>query len=106
MTELKVNVKDLDTFFADVREAARRIDGGDFTPQAASISFANVELMFAVLTPNRWRLLGRLREIGLSSIRGLSKALARDYRGVHADVVGLIEAGLIERDHAGVIRVP
>jgi predicted transcriptional regulator len=35
----------------------------------------------------------------------LSQLLARDYRGVHADVTALIDAGLIERAD-GKISVP
>lgn len=41
-----------------------------------------------------------------SSIRALAPALGRDYRGVHADVTVLVDAGLIERDDSGVISVP
>ena len=63
-------------------------------------------MLLRVLTPNRWVLLRTLHRIGPSSIRALAKALARDYRGVHADVAGLLDAGLITRDGAGLIRVP
>ena len=80
MTELKLRVRGLDDFFAGARQAARRLDRGDFAPQTPSVSFASIAQMFATLTPNRWTL-GKLCEIGPSSIRGLAKALARDYRG-------------------------
>jgi predicted transcriptional regulator len=65
-----------------------------------------MEGFLRVLTPNRWALLRALRASGASSIRALSKALDRDYRGVHADVMALIDAGLIERNDSGEISVP
>lgn len=106
MSELRIHMDNLGSFFAGVRGKARRIDAGDSSAAAPSIAFASVEQMFATLTPNRWTLLGRLREIGPSSIRALAKALGRDYRGVHADVSKLLEFGLVERDDAGLVHVP
>lgn len=47
-----------------------------------------------------------LRKLGPVSIRALAKALARDYRGVHADVALLTDAGLIMRDEHGKVSVP
>jgi predicted transcriptional regulator len=51
-------------------------------------------------------LLRALRGRGPSSIRALAQTLGRDYRGVHADVAALVDAGLIERDDSGAISVP
>ena len=65
-----------------------------------------MEGLLKVLTPNRWRLLGTLRQNGPCSIRALAKALERDYRGVHGDVTVLIDAGLVVRDDEGAVRVP
>jgi predicted transcriptional regulator len=106
MTELRLHVQSLDSFFEGARRAARRIDGGDMTPETPAIAFASIEQMFATLTPNRWTLLGKLREIGPSSIRALAAALSRDYRGVHSDVSKLLEVGLIEKDPSGKVHVP
>jgi predicted transcriptional regulator len=65
-----------------------------------------METFLKVLTPNRWALLRALRGRGPSSIRALAQSLGRDYRGVHADVAVLVDAGLIERDDSGAISVP
>jgi predicted transcriptional regulator len=65
-----------------------------------------MDRLLKVLTPNRWDLLRTLRSNGPSSIRALSQALGRDYRGVHADVGILLKAGLIERKASGAIHVP
>jgi predicted transcriptional regulator len=106
MSEVKILVQGIDDFFADTGRAARRIDKGDRTPQPASISFTSSEEVFGLLTPNRWRLLSKLRAIGPSSIRALAGVLERDYRGVHADVTALIAAGLVERGDDAKVLVP
>ncbi len=106
MTELHLRLDSVDGFFRSVRAGARSIDAGDLSARAPSISFANASHMFATLTPNRWVLLGRLRQMGPSSIRALAKALARDYRGVHADVIALLDVGLVERDADRKVSVP
>ncbi|MGN6551839.1 MAG: HVO_A0114 family putative DNA-binding protein [Pararhizobium sp.] len=104
MNEVRLEVETLDRFLSDVLEMADRLDGGDTAPAAAHLAFERMEDLLKVLTANRWRLLRRLRSKGPTSIRSLAKALERDY--LHADVVALIDAGLVERDAAGRIAVP
>ena len=85
---------------------AERLDRGDREQQATHVAFESMETFLKVLTPNRWALLRALRGRGPSSIRALAQALGRDYRGVHADVTVLVDAGLIQRDDSGAISVP
>lgn len=106
MNEVKLEVSTLDDFFGGALDMADRLDRGDVTPAPAHLAFERMEGLLRVLTANRWRLLRRLRTDGASSIRALAKALERDYRGVHADVVALVDAGLVERDPDGRISVP
>lgn len=106
MAEVKLRVERLDEFFAGARKMARRIDAGDTTAEPSAISFESMEVLLKALTPNRWRMLRRLRVLGASSIRALAQALGRDYRGVHSDVVALVELGLIERLESGKVAVP
>jgi len=106
MNEIRIGVGGMKEFFERARDAAARLDRGDQTPQPAEILFARPEMLFRLLTPNRWIVLQRLRGAGPSSIRALSKALGRDYRGVHADVMALLDAGLIEKNEAGKVLVP
>mgnify|MGYP001030761603 CR=1 FL=1 len=106
MSEVKIHISNLDSFFSDALDMARRLDGGDLAPEAATVSFESMELLLKVLTPNRWTLLRSLRKQGPSSIRALAHLLGRDYRGVHADVVTLLHAGLVERTADGRIIVP
>ncbi len=106
MSEVKLHVEGLDAFKRRTLDTARRLDGGDRRRGKTHISFETMEALLRVLTPNRWALLRALRASGPSSIRALAKALARDYRGVHADVATLVEAGLVTRDDGGAISVP
>lgn len=106
MNEVKLEVETLDRFFAGALDVADRLDRGDTAPAPAHVAFERMEDLLKVLTANRWRLLRTLRSDGPSSIRSLAKALERDYRGVHADVAALVDAGLIERDSDGRMFVP
>lgn len=106
MSEVKIHIDSLDSFFSDALDLAQRLDSGDLVPDAATVSFESMELLLKVLTPNRWTLLRSLRKKGPCSIRALSHLLKRDYRGVHADVAALLGAGLIERTDDGKITVP
>jgi predicted transcriptional regulator len=106
MNEVRIQIESLDRFFAGAMDMTRRLDQGDLAPEPASFSFERMETLLKVLTPNRWALLRTLRRHGAGSIRALSHLLNRDYRGVHADVVALIDAGLIEKLENGKIVVP
>ena len=106
MNEVKIRVDDLDVFAAQTMEVARRLDAGGRRKQASVISFETVEQLLRALTPGRWTLLRGLRAEGPSSIRALAGVLARDYRGVHADVMALMEVGLVVRGADGKVSVP
>jgi predicted transcriptional regulator len=70
------------------------------------LSVADLPLLLRTLTPARWQLLERLREAGPLSIYELAKRLGRDYKNVHTDVSRMSEAGLIDKDADGRVRVP
>ncbi len=107
MDEVRLHVTGIDQFFDRAMKAARRLDSGDSSPAPfAQVGFESMEQLLRLLTPNRWTLLRSLKLKGPLSIRALSKALGRDYRGVHADVTSLLQAGLIDHEENGLIRVP
>jgi predicted transcriptional regulator len=64
-------------------------------------SFESWEGMAKVLTPKRLALLRHLRRHPAASVAALARGLGRDYKRVHEDVEALVEAGLVERDEAG-----
>jgi predicted transcriptional regulator len=106
MSEVRLHVSGLNAFFDEAAQAARQIDAGREGVSPAAIAFESMDLLLTVLTPNRWRLLRALKASGATSIRKLARTLGRDYRGVHADVVVLTEAGLIEKTSDALVTVP
>lgn len=74
--------------------------------KAARISFASPELLWKVLTAKRWELLKALCGAGPVSIREAARRVERDVKGVHGDVIALLEAGLLNRTESGAIEFP
>jgi predicted transcriptional regulator len=74
--------------------------------KSARISFGSPELLWKVLTAKRWELLKSLCGAGAVSIREAARRVDRDVKGVHGDVVALLEAGLLCRTTEGAIEFP
>lgn len=74
--------------------------------KAARISFASPEMLWKVLTAKRWELLKALCGAGPVSIRETARRVGRDVKGVHGDVVALLDAGLLLRTDSGAIEFP
>ena len=72
----------------------------------ARISFASPELLWKVLTARRWAILKALCGAGPVSIRGAARRVERDVKGVHGDVVALLDAGLLTKTAQGAIEFP
>lgn len=79
---------------------------GETIEPLSVITFETPSQLFSVLSPKRWQLIEQLQAIGASSIRALARALGRDVKRVHEDVVLLIEWGLVEKAEDGRIIVP
>ena len=74
--------------------------------KSARISFASPELLWKVLTAKRWDLVKALCGAGPVSIREAARRVGRDVKGVHRDVVALLEAGIFSRTAEGAIEFP
>jgi predicted transcriptional regulator len=74
--------------------------------KSARISFASPELLWKVLTAKRWKLLKVLCGAGPVSIREAARWVERDVKGVHGDVVALLDADLLVRTEKGKIEFP
>lgn len=72
----------------------------------ARIRFATPELLWKVLTANRWQLLKVLCGAGPVSIREAARRLGRDVKAVHGDVTALLNAGILHRTDSGRILFP
>ena len=85
---------------------ARALDAGQDIEPHIEIGFSLTEQLLSVFTPERWRLVGTLRESGPLTIAELSRRLGRYYRNVHADCKRLEEWYVVERDELGRVSVP
>ena len=65
------------------------------------VVFRDWAALCAVLTPRRYDLLRHLWREPATGVRALARALDRDVRRVHADVVALAELGLVTRAEDG-----
>lgn len=74
--------------------------------QGEVFSFETPAALFSAITPKRWEALGKLQGKPAMSIRELAKQLERDVKNVHADVIKLLDIGLLERDAAGRVCSP
>jgi predicted transcriptional regulator len=74
--------------------------------ESAVFTFSSPAQLFSVISPKRWELIERLQHLGPSSVRGLARALERDVKRVHDDVMAMIEWGLVERNGEGQVHVP
>ena len=85
---------------------AKALDAGKDVEPYVSIGFALTEQMLSVFTPERWRLVRVLREMGPLTVAELARRLGRHYRNVHADCKRLEEWYVMERDESGRVSVP
>lgn len=74
--------------------------------KSARISFATPELLWQVLTQQRWALLKDLCGAGPLSIREVARRVGRDVKAVHGDVTALLNAGVLDRIDDGRILFP
>ena len=77
-------------------DAWRRAERGEQVHDRA-IVFESWKHMVSVLTGERFRLLKHVHAHPEPSISALARSLGRQYRRVHADVVALEAAGLLDR---------
>lgn len=74
--------------------------------KSARISFASPEFLWKVLTAKRWEILKTLCGAGPVSIRETARRMERDVKGVHGDIIALLDAGLLNRTKEGLIEFP
>lgn len=103
---LHIHIEDEDDFFDRAKSAFKDAAHGGRAKDGEHLSFASYEQFTSAFSEKRYDLLRRLKALGPSSIRALSKDLARDYKSVHGDVQKLLELGLIEKREDGLIDAP
>lgn len=74
--------------------------------QGASINFASVDLLWKVITPQRWRLIEAMAGHEPMTIRAVARPTGHDVKAVHRDVQALLTAGVLDRTEDGKIVFP
>jgi predicted transcriptional regulator len=72
----------------------------------ARISFPTPELLWKVLTAKRWELLKALCGAGPVTVREAARRVNRDVKAVHADLMALLAAGVLDRTESGQLEFP
>ncbi|HGB5010607.1 TPA: hypothetical protein ACIVL5_003585 [Salmonella enterica subsp. diarizonae serovar 61:r:-] len=68
-----------------------------------TISFPSAELLWKKLSPKRMQIVEAMAGAGEMTMREVARRVGRDFKAVHADILGLIEVGVVERVENGVI---
>ncbi|WP_226019977.1 HVO_A0114 family putative DNA-binding protein [Serratia symbiotica] len=67
-----------------------------------SITFPSAELLWKKLSPKRMQIIEAMAGAGEMTMREVARRVNRDFKAVHADILGLIEVGVVERSTSGV----
>jgi predicted transcriptional regulator len=76
------------------------------TYQGEVLNFESPGRFFGQLTEKRWEIVCAAQGKGELSVRELARAVGRDVKRVHEDVVILAELGLLERTEGGGLICP
>ena len=76
------------------------------TYQGEVLNFESPGHFFGQLTEKRWEIVRAAQGKGELSVRELARAVGRDVKRVHEDVVILAELGLLERTDGGGLVCP
>ena len=76
------------------------------TYQGEVLNFESSGHFFGQLSEKRWEIVRTAQGKGELSVRELSRAVQRDVKRVHEDVVMLAELGLLERTASGGVLCP
>ena len=80
---------------AALRQALRRVAGGDRTPQEPELYFENAEELRSILTEKRLELLLAITRYRPVSVHELAGLVGRDYKNVSTDITLLERLGLV-----------
>jgi predicted transcriptional regulator len=98
-TEIQVG-RDLRSALAEVATVWKAAAEGTPPDPSRKLYFADWSALCSVLTPKRSEWIRHLRHNPAPGVRALARALGREVKRVHEDVVALAELGLISRDAA------
>ena len=96
--EVLVTEQALAQAVAEVAAAWKAAASGAEVEPSDRLYFTDWAALCSVLTPKRLALLRHLRASPAPSVRALARALGRDIKRVHADVIALEELDLLSRN--------
>lgn len=94
--KVNVHIGTLEDMGARFVDAWHRAEQGEAVNET-HVTFHDLTALLAALTPKRLDLLRYVRHHHVSTVKGLSVDLRRDYKNVHKDVQELTRIGLLER---------
>jgi predicted transcriptional regulator len=97
-TKITLRVGSSGGFFDRLQERAKKLDQGEVLPSGITITFEDPEDLLDVLTPERVRLLRRVKTCS-QQLNALAISLKRDVRAVSRDVSLLERAGLLRTSY-------
>ncbi len=104
--QIKIGVDSAQNSIKSFIDTWKRLENGENVEVEQRLCFENFETLFKTLTPERWRLLKKLRVNGPMDIHSLAQILDGSYSDTNANVNVLERIGLIDRMQDGKIAVP
>jgi predicted transcriptional regulator len=101
MKTFSIRIQSLDDALAETARVWKAAGSGKKGKASVGIGFASYEDMHRILTPKRLEIVRALAGNAPISIREVARRVDRDFKGVHSDVVALINAGVIDRTEEG-----
>ncbi len=92
---LKIGIRGAVERTKALREAMRRVTGGNRTEREPELYFENVDELRRILTEKRLELMLAISRHRPASVHELAKVVNRDYKNVSADIAILERLGLV-----------
>ena len=100
MRTLTITIDRGDPFKAMAASLSAAMSSTEYTGE--SITFPNAESLWKKFSPKRMQIIEAMAGAGEMTMREVARRVDRDFKAVHADILGLIEVGVVERSASGV----
>lgn len=104
--QIKIGVDSAPNTLKTFIDTWKRLEKGEKVKAEQRLYFENFETLFKTLTPERWRLLKKLRANGPMKIDRLVQTLNSSYAETKTNVEVLVRVGLVDRMDDDKLTVP
>lgn len=101
MRTLTINIERGDPFAALEKSFEAGLSSTEYIGEF--ISFPNAEFLWKKLSAKRMQIIEAMAGVGEMTMREVSRRVNRDFKAVHADLLALIDLGIVERSAKGVL---